>query len=239
MSEPHPEPNPAAELDADQVIAYLREHPDFLDQHPEALEAQKLAHESGGAVSLIERQVNVLRGQNAQLRARLTELVDTARGNELRVQHMNGLAKVLIEAQSAGALAEGLRDFLREQMAVDALYLGIIDAPEAPEAPAGGIQTLTPDGPAMQAVTNAFRRGKPLCGPIDPEQVQALFPRAGETPPQSAAMIPLGGDTVRGVLVLASRDSRRFVPDMGTMFLELMGALVTSACRRHLGADLI
>ena len=41
----------------DIVAKYLRKYPDFLVKHPEVLQAVKLPHESGAAVSLIERQV--------------------------------------------------------------------------------------------------------------------------------------------------------------------------------------
>ena len=50
-------------------------------------------------------------------------------------------------------------------------------------------------------------------------------------------MIPLGTSGVHGALVLASRKGERFVPDMGTLFLELMGELVTVALQRLLGRE--
>lgn len=234
MSEPKPEQVSPAEPDEADIAAYLREHPDFLQRYPDVLEHLEVSHEAGGAISLIERQVESLRRGNRQAQSRLKELIATARENELRVQYLNGLAQVLIKADSAENLVKSLREFLRRELSVDALFIGISGGEEVA---VGGIRAMPRDSAELAAVTNVFRRGKPICGPLTDAQIEALFAETGDTPPQSAAMVPLGQDRVRGALVLASRDSKRFVPEMGTLFLELLGQLVTTACRRHLGAD--
>lgn len=236
MNEPKTEHQTAIELDEDEIAAYLQSHEDFLQRHPEVLGALQVSHDAGGAVSLIERQVQGLRHENQKLHTHLSELVSTARENELRVQHMNSLASVLIAADTPKALVDGLRRCVHRELSVDDIFIGVLGGDEVA---VGGIHALGRESAQMEGVTNAFRRGKPLCGPLSQQQIDALFPDQGDTPPQSAALIPLGKGDVRGVLVLASRDSRRFVPEMGTLFLELMGELVTTACRRHLGADKI
>ncbi|MDT0633783.1 DUF484 family protein [Spectribacter hydrogenooxidans] len=232
MSEPKADQDPVPTLDEAEVAAYLQANPDFLQRHPAVLEALDVRHDTGSAVSLIERQVASLRRDNHDTHARLRELIDTARDNETRVQHLNGLARVLLGADDAEQLVTRLREFLKRELRVDAMFIGFTGI----DADVGGIQALPRDGEGMQALTNLFRRGKPICGPLTEEQVEALFADAGDTPPQSAALIPLGEEKVQGALVLGSRDSRRFVPDMGTLFLELMGNLITAACRRHLGS---
>jgi uncharacterized protein YigA (DUF484 family) len=236
MSEVTKEKVAQPELDEEEVALFLQRKPEFLDRHPEALQALELRHESGRAVSLIERQVVSLRRHNSKLQGHLTDLITTARDNELRVQHLNSLARALIAADSPDTLVEGLRLCLRRELAVDAIFIGIQnDAFE----PTQRLQKLTAEGEAFKAVTNAFRRGKPVCGPLNAAQIAALFPDEGENAPQSAAMVPLGEGEVRGVLVLGSRDPKHFVPDMGTLFLELMGELVTTAIRRHVDSALL
>lgn len=233
MNDPKPDQEPAEAVDEAELASYLETHPDFLARHPEALEAQALSHDAGSAVSLIERQVDSLRRANQQMQTRLKELIAAAHDNELRVRNLNGLARALIAADSAEALVKGLTDCLRRELGVDALYLGVMGNDDVA---VGGIRPLHRDTPQMNALTSVFRRGKPICGPLTEEQVEALFPGQGDVPPQSAALIPLGEGQVRGVLALGSRDSRRFVPEMGTWFLELTGELVTTALRRHLGS---
>lgn len=236
MSEAEPQQSESPELAEDEVRAYLAAHPDFLHRHPDLLETLEVPHDSGGAASLIERQVEVLRRRNQQAQERLDELITTARDNEWRVQYLNGLAQVLIGADSVSELVGELRDFLHQELSVDALFIGLSTAGDAlPE----GVVALPEGSDAQAAVDDVFRRGHPICGPLSEAQIQVLFPESGDAAPQSAAMIPLGEGGVHGVLVLGSGDAARFVPDMGTLFLGLMGQLVSAACRQHLGAQVI
>ena len=46
---------------ADDVAQYLKQHPDFFDSHPELLEHLHVPHGGNGTVSLVERQLKVLR----------------------------------------------------------------------------------------------------------------------------------------------------------------------------------
>lgn len=232
MNDSNAQPQAAADVDEEAVVAFLMEHRDFLERHPQVLEAMKLYHDAGGAVSLIEHQVESLRRDKRQAQNKLQELIATARENELRVAHLNALARVLIEAESAADLVAGLDDFLGRELAVDALFIGILGDSQTT---ADGLPFIDPDGPEAEALTNVFRRGKPLCGPLSERDARVLFGTA-DPAPQSAAMVPLGSDAVRGAMVLGSCEPQHFVAEMGTMFLELMGELVTTACRRSLGA---
>src|SRR5262245_47857849 len=89
--------NTAAEaeagLDEAQVVAFLKANPDFLARHPELLDLIELRHASGGAVSLIERQVEILRGKSTRLEDRLKTLLDAARDNEMRAANVHKLAR--------------------------------------------------------------------------------------------------------------------------------------------------
>ena len=49
------------------VATYLRKNPEFLEEFPDVLETLHLNHNSGVAVSLIERQVEQLRRKNESL----------------------------------------------------------------------------------------------------------------------------------------------------------------------------
>ena len=65
--------NPTPALDEAEVAAYLQAHPDLLSRYPAVLEALDVPHDSGNAVSLIERQVAGMRNTNRQLQARFNE----------------------------------------------------------------------------------------------------------------------------------------------------------------------
>ena len=64
------------------VLDFLRQSPDFFLRHPSALSELSLPHESGEAVSLIERQIDILRERNVTMRKRMNELLQAARMND-------------------------------------------------------------------------------------------------------------------------------------------------------------
>ena len=68
---------------AEQVVAYLKAHKNFFVDHEALLADISIPHETGKAVSLVERQVVVLRERNVELRERLTHLLDVARENDV------------------------------------------------------------------------------------------------------------------------------------------------------------
>ena len=72
----------AREITAEVVSDYLRDNPDFFNQHPEVLSELKITHVGDGAVSLVERQMATLRERNAELRRRLDTLMSVAEQNE-------------------------------------------------------------------------------------------------------------------------------------------------------------
>ena len=75
------------------IKTFLEQHPDFLVEHPDLLETLQVPHGlDGPAVSLVERQVQVLRDRQAESRQRLAELVRNARDNEALVGRVHALA---------------------------------------------------------------------------------------------------------------------------------------------------
>ncbi|MEJ2479536.1 MAG: DUF484 family protein [Acidihalobacter sp.] len=68
-----PEQTSAAELSEDAIAEFLRTHHDFFVRHIELLDVLRLPHPTHGAVSLIERQLSVLRERNRNLERKLDE----------------------------------------------------------------------------------------------------------------------------------------------------------------------
>ena len=66
----------------EDVEAFLKDHPDFFMSRDKLLAELNLPHQSGVAISLVERQVSILRERSADQRRRLSELLDIAREND-------------------------------------------------------------------------------------------------------------------------------------------------------------
>lgn len=225
--------SPEAEaLDEEQVAAYLKAHPQLLVRRPELLEHLELAHSSGSAVSLIERQVDVLRGKNARLEARLARLLDTARANEKRARNILRLARTLIRAPSLAAIAAGVRSHMREDFDVEQVFLGL-NGTAFKRHDIEGVTPIEPGGAIACAYDNFFRTRLIECGPIEEARAGLLFPRTG-LPVRSAAIVPLEKEKNLGVLALGSPEAERFQPRQGKLFLEMVAELVAAAVRARL-----
>src|SRR6201992_3568205 len=84
------------------VADYLQTFPDFFERHSTLLTKLRLPHvrASGATVSLVERQVEVLRERNQALERKLKELVDVARANDALADRIHRLSQRMIQARS-------------------------------------------------------------------------------------------------------------------------------------------
>ncbi len=216
--------------DAEQVSHYLSSHPEFFDSRPELLSTLKLNHDSGCAVSLIERQVQVLREQNHDLRRRLLELVEVARDNDRLSERIHRLTLDLLRAGSLVELLENLDHGLRNEFMADAtvVHLRALDEQRQRET---GARALQIDDALKALLPTPLVDNKPQCGRLKHEQTEFLF---GDqyAAIESAAVVPLGDYGEQGLLSIGSRESTRFNACMGTLFLSQLGELVACMLRR-------
>lgn len=226
-------PPAAPMLDEQQVVDFLKGRPEFLVRHPELLEQLEVAHASGSAVSLIERQVDLLRGRNLKLEERLKRLLDNANDNEKRAASVHRLARTLIRAPSLAAVLAGLRGCMKDDFGIDAVFVGV-NANVYKRHDIDGFVPLEPESAIVRAFENFIRTRLIECGPLDADKAKLLFPKA-ETAVLSAAIVPLEKEKNLGMLVLGSRELERFQPRQGKLFLEMTADLVAAALRARLG----
>lgn len=202
----------------EQLLRYLQSHPDFLVQNPEALAAVNIPHPTGDAVSLVERQVRVLREQNQRYRSQLEGLVSVARENDALAKRLHHLTLALIETGGFDEVLNTLQDELRGQFKADAVEMKLFSADELN---AHGNET----GPAM--FNDFLDKQTSSCGRLPAAQLEYLFgEQAGAT--GSAALIPLQAGSLVGVLAIGSHDPHRFHPGKGVDFLQRLAEIVSA-----------
>ena len=223
----------AGSIDAEQVADYLRRHPDFFDQHPQLLTQLELAHPSGAAVSLIERQVASLREQNSQYKHKLMELVQIGRDNDALHQNLHRLTVALMQTRSLETALQTLFDHLYGEFNADAVALAIQGLPR--NAASEQVRLLHAGEPAPGLFERVLEQGQCLCGHLRPEQLDYLF---GDrvTRVQSAALLPLGGAPATGMLAIGNEDPNYYHPGMDTHFLRNLCDLIGCALAPYLEA---
>jgi uncharacterized protein len=224
--------SPVGEPFAEDGLAdYLKSHPDFFERHPQLLLALKLPHRAGGAsISLVERQVSLLRQRNSQLERQFKDLVAVAKQNDVLVEKIHQLALQLMRSVNAGQRLERLETSLREDFAAERAVLVLF--PEAAPAAAihdGFVKRLTADDPLVRPFATFLRAAKPRCGPLRDRQ-RNIFDRDADSM-SSAALVPLGPGASLGLLIIGSRDPDHFHPGKRMDFLARLGELVAVALR--------
>ncbi len=216
-----------APLADESVVDYLLSHPDFFEAHAELLSKLKVPHPSGSAVSLIERQVEVLRGQNRQLERKLVDLIEVARANDTLIERIHRLALALLEGANLPDRLYALQEELRERFGADEVRLFLLHA-SAQKADAGPARWLTLDDAGLEHFRELLKSGKPHVGRLRPPQLEFLFGEQAERI-ASSALVPLGDKGKLGMLAVGSHDAERFSPTLGTAFLTRISELVTAA----------
>jgi uncharacterized protein YigA (DUF484 family) len=222
----------------DSVADYLRSHPDFFDRHALLLSRLRLPHSTGGpAVSLVERQVAVLRERCAKLEHQLTELVAVAKFNDGLAEKIHQLAAVLIAATSTEARLRCIETSLREDfLAERAVMLLFADTADGVLSD-GFVKVVARDDPQLAVFGSFLTSPRARCGLIPEGQKEALFGRDADTV-GSAAILPLGQPPgLRGLLVIGNHDPAHFNPGKRMDFLNRLGALVTAVLERASGTE--
>jgi uncharacterized protein len=224
-------------IDEQTVTQYLQQHPDLFDRHPQLLTRLRLQHpRNGTTVSLIERQVDVLREKHAALEQKLAEFVRVARDNDSLADKIHRFTRRLLRtttrAQALAQIEAGLREDFDAYHTVLVMQVPKGTAGALPgEAASHFLREVSTDNPIFKSFESLFSNARPRCGQVRDSQRDFLFgsEAAGIG---SVALIPLSAMTPPGLLVLGSVDRDRFHPGMSVEFLSRMAELIADSLLR-------
>jgi uncharacterized protein YigA (DUF484 family) len=223
-------------LNDTNVADFLQTHPDFFERNAALLAKLRLPHlrDMGATVSLVERQVEVLRERNQSLERKLKELVDVARSNDTLADRIHRLSQRLIQAHTLLDTINAVETSLREDF--DAMHSVLVLFLEQARtlAPEAGqfLRSGNPTDADIKTFESLLQSGKPRCGQVRDAQRDYLFGK-DSVAIGSVALTPLGPKGELGILAIGASDAERFHPAMSTEFLSRIGELVTYALMRQ------
>ena len=212
------------------IANYLANTPGFFERHAELLGSVQLTSPHGQrAVSLQERQMEMLRDKNRGLEGKIIEMIRHGQENVAIADKLHRWTRALMLTANPGELPEVLTRELMHQFMIPQAGIRVWGAADA----FSGLGFAKPVSADVKSLASSLTL--PYCG------VNSGFEAAQwlEDPVSalSLAMIPLRhGATVEafGMLVLASPDPTRYTADMGTEFLQRIGELSSAALSRLL-----
>lgn len=237
------------EIDDKAVADYLLDNPGFFNERDELLAQMAVVHTTGASVSLIERQVAILREQNGTYQQQLAELIEVARINDTLMLKMQKLVLALLESSDLQEILALIEQSLRDDFNADGVTLCLFTDPDAVALDSeqlSGLRVMftARDDEKCSELSEMFEGDEPACGVLGETQLGYLFDkRGGEI--RSVAQLPLvmtdkvTGKSAQplGVLAIGSEDAGRFCAGVGTVFLKYLGALVTRKLRPFLVAE--
>jgi uncharacterized protein YigA (DUF484 family) len=221
------------ELSEQAVHDFLSAHPDFFERHSTLLSSLNLPHASGGAVSLVERQVSVLRQKELKLKRQLRELIDVARENDVLAAKIHELTLQLLAAEDLGKTIAAVEEALRSGFKTDQAVLVLFgEERDFDDIEAGRFfRVIDRNNDALKPFSTFLEGTSARCGRIRDSQRNFLF-HQDSAEIGSAALVPLGRGSELGFLAVGSKDIDRFHPGMSIDFLARLGDLVAGSLKR-------
>jgi uncharacterized protein YigA (DUF484 family) len=222
------------QLSEEAVHEFLESHPDFFERHGALLSQLELPHGTGGAISLVERQVSMLRQKELKLQRQLKELIDVARDNDTLASKIHQLTLQLLAAADLQACVSAVEEGMRSGFGADHSILVLFSDPTLFEDIEGGrfFRVIDRKDRALGPF-DTFLTGKgPRCGQVRDSQKDFLFQDDADEI-GSVALVPLGEKADIGFLAIGSHDADRFHPGMSIDFLARVGDLVAGALKRY------
>jgi uncharacterized protein YigA (DUF484 family) len=212
---------------AEDVAHYLQGNPKFFEDYAEFMAHIVIPHpHSGRAISITERQMLSLRDRNRELEGKLAELIQFGEENDAISERMHRLAVGLAAAATLQSVLNALHYHLREDFMVPQVFIRLWDQPKN----AGEMPDFVEVGEELQVFAETLQR--PYCGSTSGFETAAWF-GAEAARMRSQALVALrdSGGTI-GMLAMGAEDSQRFYAEMGTLYLERLGELISAALLR-------
>ena len=219
-------------IDEEQVIEYLKEHSDFFISHTDLLAEIEIPHESGTAISLIERQLSVLRDKNKRLDTRLRDLMAAAHDNQRLNESLQQLAINLFMVESLDDVIATVIEELKSKLETDFVTLHFITS-NSQQAEQQADRYIDSNDSRLEVFSKLMSDKRIQCGRLSKEQIKLLFANDAENI-GSGAVVPLADANVFGLMGIGGRDAQRYHPGMGTEYLQKLADLVSAAIKRFL-----
>jgi hypothetical protein len=216
------------------VKDYLEAHPDFFERHSTLLGQLELPHGAGGAVSLVERQVSMLRQKELKLQRQLKELIEVARANDILSAKIHELSLQLLAAHDLHTCISSVEEAMRSGFGADQAILVLFgDSTMFGDIDVGRFfRVIGRDDGSLTPFDTFLKGNGPRCGQVRDSQRDFLFQDDAEEV-GSVALVPLGDKAELGFLAIGSADADRFHPGMSIDYLARVGDLVAGALKRY------
>ncbi|HIF75048.1 MAG TPA: DUF484 family protein [Porticoccaceae bacterium] len=222
------------ELGADQIADYLRKNPEFFIEQEGLLADLSLPHESGKAISLLERQVTILRDRGIEARQKLNNLLENARNNDQLFDTTRNLVMALLRANNLTEIVAVAQENLSNHTNIDACQIILIEQPQLDVSNA--VKTDSEKN-LKTDFADVFRLKRTHCGTLTQDQIDYLFADSGKSIRSTALCPVVNNSEVFALLAFGNQEENFFNINLDTLFLDFIGQVVGAVFYRMLAAN--
>ena len=228
--------NTKNELSSEQVASYLRTHPEFFIEQNDLLAEMSLPHESGNAISLLERQVTILRDRGIDTRQKLANLLENARNNDQLFDTTRSLVLALLRAENIAEIANIAQSQLSGLANIDRCEIILITQEGIKASDSARIES---GDKLQQEFPDVFRLKKTHCGAISEKQINFIFPENSNDIHSTAVCPVIDNDEILALIAFGNQAENYFNVNLDTLFLDFIGHVVGAVLRRNLSDPVV
>ena len=218
------------EITDKDVASYLSKNPEFFLDHENLLTRLKLSDDRKGTVSLVEKQMDVMRERQKKTRKQLKDLLEAAQQNNEIFDKSRKLILDLMAANKSSAFFVALEKSLKKDFKCKAYSLIVFGKPHQINHFTSRVRKET----AVEYAGALMRAKEPTLGVLRPEEQDFLFRHQSEKV-KSAAVLSVRIRNKRvALLAIGSSDPNYFTPKMDTLFISFIADTLAKLLPRHL-----
>ncbi|MCB1645133.1 MAG: DUF484 family protein [Pseudomonadales bacterium] len=220
-------------LTTDQVADFLLDNPGFFIERDDLLIRMELPHNHGQAVSLVEKQVALLRERNRDMRRQLEELINAAKANNEIFNKCERLFLELLDATSSTEFFQALEKSFKRDFRCSAYSL-IVFSEQAQQI--NHFTYTAPISDVREYVGNLMKARNATLGVLRPAEQDYLFRHASDKV-KSAAVLTVKTTEPIALLAIGSAEVQYFQANMGTIFINFIANVLARMLPAHLNND--
>jgi len=218
------------ELIDKDVAAYLLANPDFFVDRDRLLLKIQVPHKNKGTISLVEKQLDVIRDQQKKARRQLSEFVENAERNKEIFDKSRKLILSLMAAKESTKFFAALEKGLKRDFGCKANSLVVFGKPKQINHFTSRITAES----ARKYVGGLMQSKVPTLGPLRPREQDFLFGDQSEKVKSAAVLTIRNKNKHLGMLAIGSNNIEYFTPDMDALFINFIAETLGKLLPQHL-----
>ena len=213
------------------ITEYLNANPDFFEGRDSLLMKLKMTHKDKGAISLVEKQMEIMRDRQKKAQKRLKEFLSSAERNKEIFDKCRQMILNLIAANGKAEFFDALEKGLRKDFGCKAWALVVLGKE------AGQINKyasrVTADT-ARQHAGTLMRAREPTLGVLRPKERDFLFQQQSKHVKSAAILSVRERNKQIALLAIGHGDPHYFSSDLDTLFIGFVADVLAKLLPRHL-----